>query len=469
VVGNDWSYGGVISPDGRWAGFSSLATNLVPDDTNADRDAFVHDLTTGATILVNRSSTGEPGDSWSEGPVFSADGRFVAFASQSSNLVPGDLNFWADVFVRDLHTGTTTLASLTSTGAQANFPCIGASISADGRHVAFFSGATNLVPGDANGADDVFVRDLARDETNIVSISTEGTQGNGASFHPVLSPSARYVAFGSEASDLVPADTNGWKDVFVHDLITKVTSRVSVGSLGSQANGESFGGPLSTDGRTIAFSSQAAGGESSGYSWSAALSADGRHVAFASHATDLVADDTNGVADVFVRDQGEPPVFASCFGDGSGATCPCGNLGALGRGCENSALTGGAALAASGSASLAADTLVLTASSELPNVLSIFLQGSEMIAPAVFGDGLRCAGGSLKRLYTKHAVAGVVSAPELGDPSISERSAALGAPIPMGATRHYQTYYRDPALTYCPSPSGNTWNVGHALSTVWSP
>ena len=126
-------------------------------------------------------------------------------------------------------------------------------------------------------------------------------------------------------------------------------------------------------------------------------------------------------------------------------------------------------LTGSGSRSLAADTVVLTSSGELPTVLSIFLQGDASIAPAIFGDGLRCTGGALKRLYTHDAVGGVVSAPQAGELSVSARSAALGDTIAAGTTRYYQTYYRDPQLAFCASPPGNSWNVSSGLAIVWNP
>jgi hypothetical protein len=119
--------------------------------------------------------------------------------------------------------------------------------------------------------------------------------------------------------------------------------------------------------------------------------------------------------------------------------------------------------------SLSVDTLKLTSSSELANAFSVFLQGNAEIAPTFFGDGLRCAGGSLRRLYVKQASGGVVSAPQPGDLSISARSAALGDAIGVGGTRIYQVYYRDPSLTFCPSPTGNTWNVSSGLQVQWLP
>jgi hypothetical protein len=160
-------------------------------------------------------------------------------------------------------------------------------------------------------------------------------------------------------------------------------------------------------------------------------------------------------------------VHTLCSGDGSfAATCPCANSGVSGHGCENSASTGGALLGASGSTQ--PDAIVLHASGELSSVLSMFLQGDAYIANGVvFGDGLRCVGGHLKRLYTKTAVGGSVSAPRPGDPSITARSASLGDAIAPGSARYYQTYYRDPSSTFCPAPAGDTWNVTNAVKIVW--
>jgi hypothetical protein len=160
------------------------------------------------------------------------------------------------------------------------------------------------------------------------------------------------------------------------------------------------------------------------------------------------------------------PIDSTCPGDTTLAACPCGNNGAFGHGCENSASTGGALLSASGTTF--PDTLVLTSSGELPNSLSIFLQGNTL-APTVisFGDGLRCAGGMLLRLYVKGASAGTAQAPQAGDPSISARSASLGDPIQQGTYRYYQTYYRDPSMSFC--PAGSTFNVSNGIRAVWGP
>lgn len=161
------------------------------------------------------------------------------------------------------------------------------------------------------------------------------------------------------------------------------------------------------------------------------------------------------------------PGESFCFGDGSRATpCPCANPGVTGHGCENSIGTGGAQLHASGTTS--PDTVVLTSTGERPTSLTIFLQGnSEIVGGVVFGDGVRCAGGTLKRLYVKSAIGGVATAPQTGDPSITTRSAAAGDPLAPGAVRYYQTYYRDPDPAFCPTPPGNTFNSSNGRIITW--
>jgi hypothetical protein len=182
-------------------------------------------------------------------------------------------------------------------------------------------------------------------------------------------------------------------------------------------------------------------------------------------------DGSDGDADLYVGGYGIAEwhgcgTTAFCFGDGSAATCPCANNGQVGHGCDNSVASGGAVLTAHGTTS--PDTLTFTQTGELSSSLSIFLQGNvELGAPAMFGDGLRCVGGSLLRLYAKGASSGSVSAPQAGDPSITARSALLGDPITSGTARFYQVYYRDPNLAFCPSPQGNTFNVGNALRIEW--
>lgn len=166
---------------------------------------------------------------------------------------------------------------------------------------------------------------------------------------------------------------------------------------------------------------------------------------------------------------GVPTQSSFCFGDGSGALCPCFNFGLAGRGCDNSAATGGASLVGTGTPSLSVDTVLFTTGGELPTALTIFAQGQQTITPVNFGDGLRCVGVNLKRLFTKSAVAGIAVAPQPGDPSVSSRSATLGDPIPSGAARYYYAYYRDPSASFCPAPSGDTFNSTSSVGIMWAP
>lgn len=168
-----------------------------------------------------------------------------------------------------------------------------------------------------------------------------------------------------------------------------------------------------------------------------------------------------------IPDECEPFVVSACFGDGTAGACPCGNSGAPGHGCQNSAGTGGAQLSGAGQPSLSADTVVLTVTGELPTAFSICLQGDVEVGPALFGDGLRCAGGHAKRMYVRSASGGSFSVPGAGDPSLSARSAALGNPILPGTIRMYQTYYRDPSSAFCPDPPGGTFNASSGVRVRW--
>jgi Tol biopolymer transport system component len=321
-----------ISAEGRFVVFSSSASNLVPGDTNGHIDVFVRDRDSGTTERVSVSSAGEQGNSISGMPAISADGRYVAFWSQAYNLVPGDTNGYPDVFVRDRVSGTTQRVSMSSAGEQGNYDSLWPSISADGRFVAFMSQASNLVPGDT-GYYDVFVRDRVSGTTERVSVSSAGEQGNGPSSDPAISADGRFVVFSSSASNLVPGDTNGHIDVFVRDQVSGTTERASVSSAGEQASYYSRDPAISADGRYVAFWSQAYNlvpGDTDGYndvfvrdrvsgttervsvstageqasydSWYPAISADGRFVIFSSLASNLVPADT-GYDDVFVRDR----------------------------------------------------------------------------------------------------------------------------------------------------------------------
>jgi Tol biopolymer transport system component len=324
-----------MSGDGRYVSLESQASNLIPGDTNSDWDIFVHDRQTAETSRVSIDNGNREGNGGSRNPSISADGRFVAFESRSSNLVTGDTNDASDIFMRDRQTGETTRVSVASGGNQANNGSGWPSISADGRYVAFWSDASNLVPNDTNGKRDIFVHDCQTAETTRVSVDTTASQGNSDSYHPAISADGRYITFSSESSNLVLVDANNRPDVFIHDRQTRETTMVSVGSAGNQGNDDSWWSSLSADGRFVAFHSQASnlvggdgnncrdvfvhdrhtgqtkrvsisntGAEGNGNSLYNAISADGQIVAFSSQSSNLVVGDTNGCQDVFVRELG---------------------------------------------------------------------------------------------------------------------------------------------------------------------
>ncbi|HUR28334.1 MAG TPA: calcium-binding protein [Planctomycetota bacterium] len=270
------SWGPALTIDGRWIAFESSATNLVGADVNALRDVFVHDRWNGVTERVSVSTAGVEGDGASSVPALSGDARFVAFESVAANLVAGDGNSRRDIFVRDRLLAVTERVSVSSLGAHANNDCFLPSLSSDGRFVVFTSVASNLVAGDVGGFRDVFLRDRQLGTTTMVSVSAAGAQGNGNSFDGRLSQGGGHVVFTSVASNLAPVDGNGTRDVLLRDLVLGTTELVSVSSGALQADFESDHG---------------------------AISAYGRFVAFQSGATNLVAGDTNGARDVFVRDR----------------------------------------------------------------------------------------------------------------------------------------------------------------------
>jgi Tol biopolymer transport system component len=274
VPGNFASAEPSVSADGRYVAFSSHSTNLVSGDTNQRADIFVRDLRTGTVV---RASLG-PGDvqtnAPSNQPRISGNGRFVGFSSFASNLVSGDTNGQPDVFVRNLRTGVTQLVSVGLDGANANGDNAAPALSATGRYIAFISGASNLVAGDTNGTADIFVRDMKVGTTTRVSVATGAGQANGFSDAPSISGDGRFVAFASAATNLVAGDTNGFIDVFVRDRVAGTTRRISLSAGGAQA-----------DGAVV----------------QPAISSDGKYVAFVSEATNLVATDTDANADVIRR------------------------------------------------------------------------------------------------------------------------------------------------------------------------
>jgi Tol biopolymer transport system component len=250
----------VITADGRYIAYSSFASNLVERDKNNGSDIFLYDRTTGRTELVSIAADGTQGNHSSYAPSISDDGRYVVFYSYASNLVAGDKNNEPDVFVRDRLANKTEMVSITSTRGQANGMSVQPAISANGRFVAFASLASNMVPGDLNGAFDVFVHDRQKHATICVSITPAGKTGNERSLQPAINADGSKVAFESFADNLVAGDRNGQADVFVRDLKKGKTLRVSVASDGSEALGltAASGSPQATaDGRYVVFDSRA--------------------------------------------------------------------------------------------------------------------------------------------------------------------------------------------------------------------
>ncbi|HZL99484.1 MAG TPA: hypothetical protein VFD43_04450 [Planctomycetota bacterium] len=266
-VGDGWSILPAFSADGSCVAFVSAATNLVAGDT-AIPDVYVRELAGGAITRVSLASDGTAGDLWSgrshwqvldldaRACALSADGRWAAFVSAATNLVPGDLNGKTDIFVHDRQTGATTRVSVDSTGVEADGDSDAPALSADGRIVAFHSVASNLVPGGlVSTLPAVYVHDRQTGQTTMVSVSTAGTRGPGE--FPSLSADGRFVAFASSSPALEAGDTNDRDDVFRHDRVTGATMRMSIGTEGTQADGHSTVATLSADGRMLAFRSTA--------------------------------------------------------------------------------------------------------------------------------------------------------------------------------------------------------------------
>lgn len=270
-----------ISSDGCLIAFSSNASDLVNSDTNHSLDVFVRDrcTTPHSTERVSVASDEQQANGSSWEPVISPDGRYVAFSSSATNLITGDTNGVSDIFVRDRQAGTTVRVSVHSSGQQGNKLSLHPSISDDGQIIAFVSEATNLVSSDTNGVKDIFVHNRTNGANTTIraSVGPSGQQANGLSDNPAISGNGRYIAFESIATNLVSGGlVNTTADVFVFDRQTSITERISISRNGGDGNRESY---------------------------DAAISTDGRYVAFESWARNLLANDTNGNKHIFVRDR----------------------------------------------------------------------------------------------------------------------------------------------------------------------
>ena len=274
-----------ISADGSQVVFVSTASNLVTGDTNGTADVFVRDLRTGQTRIVARDANGPSG-----APAISPDGGYVSFASKATNLVRGDTNRIQDVFLADLERPRITRESVNVRGQQQNRAVIApfwqvSDVGRNGRFMVFDSDATNLVLADRNRDTDVFARDTRRNVTRRVSLDKFGFEGDNDSFNPSISPDGAFVAFQSFAARLAAGD-GPKEDVFLYDFNVFAPTTISVGARGQQ-RGRERGGQVLQRPR---------------------VSADGLVVAFTSTASNLVGSDPNGVEDVFLRRTAPPRV-----------------------------------------------------------------------------------------------------------------------------------------------------------------
>ncbi|MFC3077723.1 Ig-like domain-containing protein [Phenylobacterium terrae] len=336
------AFGGGVSGDGRYVVFTTSGNTFDPTDANVHEDVYRKDMATGEVVRVSTAFDGAFGSQTtgaSTSPLISADGRFVFFTSSAYNIDGGPLDFFQDVFRKDMVTGEVARVSRTADGAYLDGASVLESISSDGRYASFISFSTNLVPGDTNGQTDAFRKDLVTGEVIRISTSQAGVEANGESAGTDLSSDGRYAVFFSGASNLVEGDTNGQHDVFWKDLATGQLRRVSEAADGTQANGASFWASVSADGRYVTFVSDASnlvagdtngqrdvfwkdlhtgeilrinvgpGGVQSNALTGAPQTIDGQHIVFWSYASNLAAGDTNERADAFLVtiDRNDPP------------------------------------------------------------------------------------------------------------------------------------------------------------------
>ena len=338
ALGNGASQNVALSDDGTVVAFESVASNLVSGDSNGFSDIFVGNVGSGSLALVSRSYGQYIGNRASTLPLLSGDGNTVAFTSTANNLIQygTDTNSCADVFVTvrsnaSIAFNNTDIVSATPAYKAGNGCSTGTSMSADGRLIVFQSTSTDLVAGDTNGAQDIFVRDRYHGTTQLVSASSAGAQSNALSQYGAISADGRYVAFESSGATLV-AGVSG-THVFLRDLVTRTTVAVDRVGAGGVGNGSSTSPSVSGDGRYVAFTSTAtnlggtdangasdvfvrdtqtnttmpisltgAGATGNGASSLATISQNGQFVAFVSSANNLVAGDTNSAPDIFVYD-----------------------------------------------------------------------------------------------------------------------------------------------------------------------
>ena len=343
-----------VNSDGRYVVFHSEQGFVVPGDTNGFSDVFIRDREAGTLEILSTPSSGQSNGDSSFADI-SADGRYVVFHSDATNLTGGaDGNDSWDVFLHDRETGSTERISVGENGEEADGSSFHASVSDDGRYVAFHSLATNLHPTDTDVDADIFVKDRTTGEVELISTDPNFGAVDGNSFVPDISGDGRFVAFESEATNLVGNDTNNKWDIFVFDRQGGTTERVSLSAELQNADNNSFLPKISTDGRYVAFESFAenlifgdtngvadvylydrdliqttrvsvpfdVGDDSNDRSLGVALSDDGTKIAFQSWASNLVPGDNNDVLDVFYFEVGDTAPTRMSEVDGVGGNGP---------------------------------------------------------------------------------------------------------------------------------------------------
>lgn len=453
---NGNSYLVASSPDGRYVVFDSMASNLVPGDNNRQRDVFIRDRSLGTIERVSVGHAGIESPYLSRIPSVSDDGRYVSFETFGP-LLPGSSVHVFQVYRRDRVNGVTELVSASSSGVAGNSLSSRSSLSADGRYVLFYSRANNLVAGDNNGVQDVFLKDMQTGALETISLAPSGVRGNGDSFEAAMSSDARFISFTSMATNLTGSTVARQRHVYLRDRQTSTTRLLSKSSTGSLANQPVFSPALSDDGRYIVFYSKAsnltsgtsgskvqvflhdvensttvllsrnaAGSEGTDFSYSPSISADGRFVAFTSFASNLVSGDSNGVSDVLLLDRqnNETTIISQS---------ESGQLG-------NGAVIGVPALSRSGNSvafSTYADNLI---ESDTNNVADIFVHdrvtNAIPVANAGIDQQLQCSG-----VQTPVSLDGRASTDADGDalnyawslPGGQQNGAVITVPLAVGA------------------------------------
>ena len=338
VAGSDSSEFAAVSDNGRYVAFVSYAGNLIANDTNTESDVFLRDMQTGMTSRVSVSTAGSEGVGGAGGngsyyPAISGNGRYVAFEGEPINFVPDDTNGVYDIFLRDTVNVLTSRVSVNTAGSEGNWDSYEPAISSDGRYVAFYSESDNLVSGGSIDTEDIFLRDTVGVTTSQVSVSTAGTPGDAGSRNPDITPDGRYVVFESAATNLVPGVSDGNIDIYLHDTQGPLTTKVSVSPAGTEGNADSYNPAVSSDGSYVVFHSGAtnlvsgdvnslsdvfvhdtgtgitalvsvstAGSQGDTDSVDAVISDNGRYVVFKSRSSTLVPEGSNNSFQIFVRD-----------------------------------------------------------------------------------------------------------------------------------------------------------------------